>query len=119
MDSVSHLGRPPLPPGEGWGEGLLLQALNSHSPRRTHWPRLSIRPGLAILAAIGAIHQAAFGLPAFARFARCTRQPASAAVHPDLDMFSREVLRQLHAYLRTRAPRQAITAIITIETAPG
>src|SRR5688572_10945514 len=91
MDSDRHLGWLPLPLGEGWGEGLPLETLHGYGTRRPCRPRLPISPGLAVLAAIGAIHQAALGLAALPRFTTDTRRAAGTASHVDLDQLGREI----------------------------
>ena len=100
-------------------EPLNLEPLNSHSTRRPSRPRLPFQPWPAFIAAIGAIHHTALGLPAFTRLACRTGQTARSAIHPDLDLLSREALRQLYPHRRTRRAWQAIAAVVAIGAAPG
>jgi hypothetical protein len=78
------------------------QPLNCHSACRPSRPWLPFQPWAAFLAAISAVHQAAFGLATLAGLARCASQTSGTAIHPHLDLLRREVLRQLDPHLRTR-----------------
>lgn len=97
----------------------VLEALDRYGASRPSWPRLSFESWATLLAAIGAVHQAAFGLATVARFTCCASQSTGTAIYPDLDLFGREVLRQLDPYVRTRCAGQAIATIVTVGPVPG
>ena len=80
---------------------------------------MAFNAGTSALTAIGPVNNAAFGLAARTWLASGAGQSSGATVDQDLDLRTRIVLGQLHAYLRTGGPGMTIAAVIAIGAATG
>ena len=97
----------------------VLEALHGNRTRRSLRPRLAIRAGLAVLAAVSAVHQAALGFAALPCFTTDTRRAAGTASHVDFDQLGREIPWYGEAYLCTRRAWLAIAAVTAIGAVAG